>query len=215
MAYFRHLNLIHVFDFYLMAIFLLSTARRMSQYRAVASLVFSARGRWPRLLQQMKEHRAIFFTWSNLRPALLALSLLVVQSIASRVIWPHAKLTMQDILDIWWVFSLLLLTLVPMLVVDAYFLLRVGRIDQAETEKYLDQAEFWLTGKKATLLRIVTFGFVDPRRMVSEEVRKALVEINELLRSNLYWMAAQAGCRIIFGLSLWLTWAFLVLHQPT
>jgi hypothetical protein len=214
MTYFRHLNLIHVFDFYLMAIFLLSTVRRMSQYRAVAALVFSARERWPRLLKMMKEHRAIFFSWSTLRPALLALSLAVVHTIAARVIWPYAKLTMADILDNAWVISLLLLTLVPMLAVDGYFLVRVGRIDQLETEKYLDQAEYWLTGQRARLLRIVTFGFVDPRRMVSEEVKKALAEISDLLNRNLYWMAAQAGARIVFGLSLWLTWAFLVAGQP-
>jgi hypothetical protein len=38
----RNLNLIHVFDFYLMAIFLLSTARRLSQYWALGNLILSA-----------------------------------------------------------------------------------------------------------------------------------------------------------------------------
>jgi hypothetical protein len=162
------------------------------------------------LLKEMKDHRAIFFTWSTLRPAMLALALVIIQSIATRIIWPQAKLTVADLLANWWVISLLLLTLAPMLAVDGFFLFRVGRVNQAETEKYLDQAEYWLTGKKATLLRIVTFGYVDPRRMVSDEVRKALTEISDLLNRNLYWMSLQAGARILFGLSLWLTWAILV-----
>ncbi|HLW63734.1 MAG TPA: hypothetical protein VKS79_00345 [Gemmataceae bacterium] len=210
MTYLRHLNLIHVFDFYLMAMFLLSSARRLSQYGALAGIVFSAPGRWPRLLKVMKEHRAMFFTWSTLRPAFLALALSVIHSIATRVIWPHSKLTVEHFVHYWWILPIFLITLVPMLAVDAYFLIRVGQVDRAETEKYLDQAEYWLTGHKATMLRIFTFGYVDPRRMVSEEVQKTIVYINELMSRNFHWMSLQAGLRILFGLSLWLTWAFLI-----
>ena len=48
-------NLIRLFDFYLAAMFLLSTMRRLSQYRSIAAIVFSAPGRWPRLLREMKQ----------------------------------------------------------------------------------------------------------------------------------------------------------------
>jgi hypothetical protein len=210
MTYFRHLNLIHVFDFYLMAMLLLSTARRLSQYWELAGIVFSAPGRWPRLLKLMKEHRAMFFTWSMLRPAFLALALSVIHSLATRVIWPYSSLTVEHLLDYWWILPVFIIMLAPMLAVDGYFLFRVGQVDRAETEKYLDQAEYWLTGRKATMVRIFTFGYVDPRRMVSDEVQKAIVDINELMSRNFHWIALQAGLRILFGLSLWLTWAFLV-----
>jgi hypothetical protein len=202
MTYFRQLNLIHVFDFYLMAMLLLSTARRLSQYWALAGIVFSAPGRWPRLLKVMKEHRAMFFTWSTLRPAFLALALAVIHSMATRVIWPDSKLTVEHLLDYWWILPVFIVTLVP--------IVRVGQVDRSETEQYLDQAEYWLTGRKAAVLRIFTLGYVDPRRMVSEEVQKTIVYLNDLMSRNFHWMSLQAGLRILFGLSLWLTWAFLV-----
>ena len=192
--------------------FLIGTVRRFEQYRTIGVIVVAAPGRWPRLLKVMKEHRAIFLTWSTLRPATLALLLCIIHMVASRVVWPRAHLTATHLLDSWALIPLLVLAGVPMLAVDIYFLVRVGRIDQPETEKYLDMAEMWLTGWKATAVRVVTFGWVDPRRKVSEEVQKALVAISNLINRNLYWMSLQVGLRVVFGLTLWLSWA--VLAQP-
>jgi len=192
--------------------FLLGTVRRFEQYRAIGGIVVAAPGRWPRLLKEMREHRAIFLTWSTLRPAALALLLCIIHMIASRVVWPRAHLTAVHLLDSWALLPLLAVAGVPMLGVDVYFLVRVGRIDKAETEKYLDLAESWLTGWKSTAVRVVTFGWIDPRRTVSEEVKKALVAISNLINRNLYWMSLQVGLRVVFGLTLWLSWALLA--QP-
>ena len=41
-------NLIHLFDFYLAAMFVVGTARRIGQYRAFAGLALSMPGRWPK-----------------------------------------------------------------------------------------------------------------------------------------------------------------------
>jgi hypothetical protein len=206
-------NLIRLFDFYLAAMFLLSTMRRLSQYRSIAAIVFSAPGRWPRLLREMKQHGAIFFTWTTLRPAALALSLSVVHMIVSRVIWPSAYLTLIDLFQYWYVLPVVLLTLMPMLGVDTYFLVRVGRIDRDETVKYLDQAEHWLTSWKAPVVRFLTLGYIDPRRMVNEEVRNALTALSDLMNRNFYWMSLQIGLRVLFGLVLWGIWAIFVGHQ--
>jgi len=200
-------NLIRLFDFYLAAMLLLGSWRRFGQYRTVAAIMFSAPGRWPNLLRVMKQHRAVFFTWATIRPALMALSLAVIQTVCSRLIWPQADLTIVDILRHWIMLPLLILTVVPMLGVDIYFLIRVGRIDRAETVQYLDMAEKWLTSWKAPVVRWATLGYIDPRRMVSEEVRKALEMISDLVNSNLKWMSLQMGLRVLFGLTLWLTWA--------
>jgi hypothetical protein len=208
----QDVNLINLFGFYLMAMFLLGTVRRFEQYRAIGGIVVAAPGRWPRLLKEMREHRAIFLTWSTLRPAALALLLCVIHMIASRVVWPRAHLTAVHLLDSWALLPLLVVAGVPMLAVDIYFLVRVGRIDQAETEKYLDMAESWLTGWKSTAVRVVTFGRIDPRRKVSEEVQKTLVAISNLINRNLYWMSLQVALRVVFGLTLWLSWALLA--QP-
>lgn len=208
MHYVTQLNLIHVFNFYLGAMFFLGTYRRVAQYRSVAALLVAAPKRWPRLLQMMKQHRTIFLTWSTVRPAALALLLLIVNLIASRMLWPQAELSGEDLLRRWYLPLLLLATFLPMLAVDLFFLVRVGRIDQKDTESQLDQAESWLTGWKAPVVRALTFGYIDPRRMVSTEVQKALSAISDLVNRNLYWMSAQIGARVAFGLILWLTWAF-------
>src|SRR5262245_3544633 len=200
-------NLIRLFDFYLAAMFLVGSWRRFGQYRTIAAIMFSAPGRWPNLLRVMKEHRAVFFTWATLRPALLALSLAVIQTICSRLIWPQADLTLKDLMHHWFMLPVLILTASPMLGVDCYFLVRVTRIDRRETEQYLDMAEKWLTSWKAPVVRIATLGYIDPRRIVSEEVRKALEMISTLLNSNLKWMSLQMFLRVAFGLALWLTWA--------
>src|SRR5262245_32142600 len=203
-------NLIRLFDFYLLAMFLLSTLRRLEQYRSVAALVVSAPGRWPRLLVEMRKHRAVFLTWTTLRPAALALSLSVVHMIAARVIWPRAHLTITDLWHHWYVLPAIIMTLFPMLGVDAYFLIRVGRIDRSETAEYLDQAEHWLTSWKAPVVRFLTLGYVDPRNMVSQEVRNAMTALSDLMNRNFYWMSLQVGMRVIFGLVLWSVWAIFV-----
>jgi len=201
------LNLIHLFTFYLAAAFLLSTVRRLRQYHDVAQLAFAAPNRWPRVLEQIKGHWIMFLTWTTLRPAAIALGLLLVQMICSRMIWPTANLTLRDLLDEWWMTSLVLLALAAMLAVDLYFIIRVGAIDRGETARYLDEAEHWLTSWKAPLIKTVTLGYINPRQMVYIEVQKAVEEGRGLLHRTLWWMSAQAGLRTLYGLLLWLTWA--------
>lgn len=200
-------NLIRLFDFYLAAMFLLGSVRRFGQYQTMGAIVVSAPARWPNLLRVMKQHRAVFFTWATIRPALIALSLAVIQTMCSRLIFPQADLTLRDLGRDWYMLPVLMATMLPMLGVDAYFLIRVNRINRVETEAYLDKAEKWLTSWKAPVVRWVTLGYIDPRGMVSAEVRKALEEISALINSSLNWMSLQMGLRVLFGLSLWLTWA--------
>ena len=61
--------------------------------------------------------------------------------------------------------------------------------------------------KAAHVVRVVTFGYVNPHKMVAEEVRKALLAVSDMLNYTLWWMNLQVGLRFGFGLSLWLTWA--------
>lgn len=201
------LNLIHLFTFYLAAAFTLSTMRRLRQYHDVVQLVLAAPGRWPRLTAQIRGHWIMFLTWATLRPVAVALGLLLVQTICSRVIWPSATLTTRNLLEEWWMTIVVIPTLAAMVAVDAYFILSVGVIDRVETERYLDEAEHWLTSWKAPLIQAVTFGYIDPHRMVSVEVRKAVEEGRGLFHSTLWWISAQAGLRTAFGLLLWLAWA--------
>jgi len=200
------INLIRVYDFYLALMFLISLVRRWEVYWDAVRLLVAVRGRWPRLLQRLGDHQSLLLNWAFFRPAVLALGLTVIQMICSRVIWPRAGLTGAELLaDGWWV-PAVVAPLLPMLAVDVFFLVRVGRFDHAETMKYLDQAETWL-GWKGPLVRVVTLGYIDPHKMVDAEVRKNLAEIGTTVRSSLWWVSVQIALRVLFGLVLWTVWA--------
>jgi hypothetical protein len=201
------LNLIRFFDFYLMFTFLASTARRVGQYLSIGRLVVAVPGRWPRLLDLAKQHRMIFLTWATVLPGLLALLLSVVQLIASRQVWPQANLTVGELLDHWPALAALVPLGAAMLAMDVYGIVVIGEIDRAEMEKYFDQAEYWLRSRTAHVVRIFTLGFVNPRRMVNDEVKKALIAVSQMINSTLWWVSIQIGLRVGFGLALWLTWA--------
>jgi hypothetical protein len=175
--------------------------------------VVTGPGRWPRLLQLVKEHWGVFLTLSTVLPALLALLLSLVQLTASRALWPEAGapphgLTLARLLEHWPALLIVLPLGVAMLGVDVYVLVTVGQIDRGELEKYFDQAEYWLRSKTAHVVRVFTLGHVNPRRMVAEEVQKALLDASRLLNSSLWWTTIMLSLRVAFAMALWLTWAW-------
>lgn len=211
------LNLIHLFTFYLAAAFALSTLRRLRQYHDIVHLALSAPGRWPRVMKQIQGHWWMFLTWATLRPAAIAMLMLGAQTVCSRLLWPSANLTIDDLLHERWMLALVILAAIAMLSLDIYFILAVGGLDRKVAEKYLDEAEHWLTSWKSPLIATLTFGYISPRRIVAVEVKKAVEEGRGMLQSTLWWWAAQAGLRIVFGLTLWISWVVMPvpeLHRP-
>jgi hypothetical protein len=207
-----NLNLIRLFDFYLTTTFLLSTAARIRQYAAVLGVMRSLPARWPRLMALVKQHRGVLLTWETASPAVLALVLMIVQMLASRLLWPQASqppegLTLGRLFDHWLAVPFVALFGLGMLAVDVYFILVVSEVDRREIEKYLDQAEFWLKSWAAPVVKTVTFGYVNPRQMVDAEVRSSLLSARKMLSVNLWWVVLQTALRIGYGLSLWLTYA--------
>jgi hypothetical protein len=208
MAQFFDLNLIRVFDFYLASLFLISIFMRLRQYEAVVRLVRAVPERWPNLMQLVRRHHNLFLTWTTILPGLLALLLTIINSLACRLIWPHADLSLNDLSHMLLAELLVGVTGVGMLVVDFYATFTVGKLDRPLMEGYFDQAEYWLRSWAAPVVRVFTLGYVNPRRMVHEEVRKSLLMASKLLNSTLWWVTVQVGVRIVFGLTIWLTWAF-------
>jgi hypothetical protein len=200
-------NLIRLFDFYLALMFVISLVRRWAVYVNALRILVAVRGRWPKLIQRLHEHKSVLLNWSFVRPAAIALFLMIVQLIASRLLWPQAVLTGDELLKDPWLIAIILVPLVPMLLVDLYFIFRVGKFDHGETVKYFDQAERWL-GWKGPLVRALTLGIVNPRKMVDEEVKKSLTEMQSTLTASLWWVVLQTMLRLAFGLTLWTVWAF-------
>jgi len=207
MAWFRDLNLIHLFDFYLALAFLVSTALRVGQYREIVRLVRTVPGRWPHLLRLVKEHISVFLTWTTVLPCVLALVLSVAHMLACRLVWPQATLTLGQLAGMWQVMPGMVLLATGMLVVDFYATFTVGEFDRKLMENYFDQAEYWLRSWTAPMVRAFTLGYINPRKMVAVEVRNALIHASRLINSTMWWVSAQVSLRVAFGLALWLTYA--------
>lgn len=201
------LNLLHVFGFYLALMFLFSVYRRRAQYRAIGSLALTGPGRWPRLLELVWKHGGIFLTWSMFLPAFLAFALTLFHWLASKLVWPDANITLAGLAEHPLGWPLAALLCLAMLAVDFYCTVVVGEVDQVLLKKYFDEAEYWLRSWTAPMVRILSFGTINPRQIVAVEVRKALHEASQMLNANLWWLAAQIGLRFAFGLSLWLAYA--------
>jgi len=199
------LNLIRMFDFYLALMFLISLVRRREVYWNAIRLLVAVRGRWPRLVQRLREHRSLLLNWAFFRPVVLAALLTVVQMICSRLIWPDAVLLGADLRDEWWKFAVLAVPLVAMLGIDLFFIIRVGRFDHGETVKEFDRAESWL-GRKGSIVRWLTLGYVDPHRQVDEELKRNLAELGSTVKSSMWWVSVQIAARVLFGLALWTIW---------
>src|SRR6266550_3776368 len=153
MNWFASVNLIHLFDFYLAAMFVVGTYRRIAQYRAFAGLALDMPGRWPHLFHLVKQFRTIFMTWNTVLPSVLALLIWAVHTLASRLIWHQASLTGADLLSHWHAWPVVVPVGVAMLAVDVYFLVVVGEIDRTGIETNFDQAEHWLRSWHAPAVR--------------------------------------------------------------
>jgi hypothetical protein len=202
---FRDLNLIRCFDWYLMLIFVAGTALRVRQYRALLALIWLFPGRWPRLLELVKRHHEIFLTWQTVVPGIVALMLCLTNTLACRQLWPQAEVTPAFLFQRWVALVVVLLG-AAMVGFDCYTAGRVGKWDRTQVEKQLDQAEYWLKSWTAPVVRVITFGFINPRKMVGVEIRKALLAASRQLNLSLWWLSLQVSLRIGFGAALWLTY---------
>lgn len=201
------LNLIHLFDFYLMLLFLISCYVRSRQYTTVVGIVRAVPGRWPKLFELVRQYQTVFLTWTTVLPAVLALALSLIHMLLCRLVWPHAQLTLAQLLEFWVAIPFVVVCGLAMLAMDLVATFWVGQIDRLLLENYFDQAEYWLRSWAAPVVRIFTLGRINPRKMVAVEVQKALLEASKLLNWTLWWIIAQVGLRVAFGLSIWTTYA--------
>src|SRR4051812_43496848 len=101
LTWFDTLNLIDVFNYYLILAFLVSTGIRIRSYRAILGLVFASPGRWPKLLALVTKYRTIVLGWPMLLATGLALALMLSNSLAIRFVWASAQVTIEELWGRW------------------------------------------------------------------------------------------------------------------
>jgi hypothetical protein len=210
MTWLKSLNLIALFDYYLILTFILSTVMRYRQYRAITGLLLSAPARWPKLLQLLSAHRQVFLSWPTLLPVALTFGLMVIHMLAYYLVWPAARVTPVDLWQHWLISILLALLAIGMLILDYDACFNIWEVNRAEIEPYLDQAEYWLGSWVAPALTYLTLGYVNPRQLVHDEVRKALTTASVDMKKMMWRWSLQIAVRLAFGLLLWSMWHFAV-----
>src|SRR5579862_4958956 len=101
LAWLDTLNLLEVFNYYLIIAFIASTAVNVGRYRAILGVLYSFPSRWPKLLILVNKHRTIFFGWPTLLAIGLAFLLMVCNSLAIRLIWTQAGVTFEQLWRHW------------------------------------------------------------------------------------------------------------------
>ena len=204
-----HVRLFSLFEMYLAVMFLLGLWLRYRQYRDVVALGAALPTRWPRVMKLITQHAHILWTWQTVLPMLLSLGLLIVQLCVRWYVFAGANLTIEETLNVWLVLPVVIVTALLMVGYDGWISTQVGEFDRTGIEKQLDEAEGWLRSWKAPVVRLLSFGFINPRGIVQKEVAGALVETSELLNRSMYSVALQAGLRLAFGAALWVTYLLL------
>src|SRR5437763_17146241 len=91
------INLIDGLNYYFALTFLVGTALRVRNYRAIPGLVYRSADRWPKLSAIARSHRAIFVRWPTIVPVLMTLLLALGNLLASHYIWSAARVTPADL----------------------------------------------------------------------------------------------------------------------
>lgn len=201
------INLLDGLNYYFALTFLVGTVLRVRNYRAIPGLVYRSAGRWPKLMAVARTHRAIFVRWPTVLPVLLALLLTLGNALASHYIWSEARVTPADLSRHWAALAVVVGAGGVMGFLDFRSVFLFGRFDRARVEADLDRAEHWLGSWQGPAVRVLTGGLVNPRRIVGEQVREALVAASLDANGQLWSLSLQIAIRLAFGLALWVTWA--------
>ena len=210
----RTVNLIDVLNYYLILAFVVGTTMRIRNYRAILGVLVTFPNRWPKLLRLVKHYRTIFLRWPTLLPIGLTLALMLGNTLASHLVWSQAKVTGNDLWWHWLASPAVLISGGVMVFLDCRAVFSFGRFDRVALEGDLDKAEHWLQSWKAPALRWVTLGLINPRKIVNEQIREALVKASLIVNGQMWRWSLQIGMRLTFGLALWFSWA-LALRGPT
>ncbi len=198
-------NLIRLFDLYLMLMMLISMWRRRRVYTDAVRLGWSTFHKRRKLLDRVRGQVEHLLTRSVVVPLGVVVGMTIVQWVCSRLIWPQAVVPLGEVAGTWWKLLLVGVTALPMFSVDVYFLMRVGKIDRGSTAEYLDYAERWL-GWRGRAVRVATAGVVSPTRIVDAEVKKGLEYLGQTAGWAMWWTSTQSVLRVTFGLLVWVLW---------
>jgi hypothetical protein len=205
-----HVNLLPLYNLYLIIIFALGTAVRYRLYIQVISLVLAFPSRWPKLGQLLLQHRWMLIGWRTLLPTVLTLLFTAIHSFVLYWLLPSAVLTPLELRHhLGWAVLLAGLALAVILLDGFSLYVQNQNWVTPELQKQFDQAEFWLSSRWSTVIEWLSFKKVRPRQLVQEQLRAAMEAVAQTVNWALWYWAAQLLARALLALALWTAWFFL------
>jgi len=199
----NQINLFRAMNAYLVVMFIVGLAQSMQFYLGFISLVKKAPNRWPRLVRLAGRHIFCLVTPGLIWPLSASLFLMVVQCVASIYIWPSADEFVLGQTNIVFV-SLLLPVGIAMVGLDLFRILQGTTLDSKAVEPFLNLAEGALHPGTVVVGKAVSLGRFNPVAIVSIEVKKHLLIIDEALKYSLWLITSSLVLRGIFASILWL-----------
>ena len=203
------LNVMGIYERYLILTFLLSLLMRFQQYRTNLGFAWQFPQRWPSVLEVVKARKGIFLTWTTLLPVGVTLAVLLGHSLFYRLIWQAADVTPTTLSNEWYLLPFLILVCLTMLALDLQALFSTTQTDFDEIETALGRGEYVLSSRAMVALRVGSFGLFSPRRYIENRIEESLHSVRLVLLTQLRRWSFHTAVRIAFGFLLWFAYALI------
>lgn len=204
------MNVMGVYERYLILTFVLSLLMRFKQYRTNISFAWQFPQRWPSVLEVVKAHKGIFLTWTTLLPVGVTLAVLLAHSLCYRLIWQAADVTPTTLGNEWYLLPFLVLVCLTMLALDLQALFSTTQTDFDEIETALSRGEYVLSSRAMVALRVGSFGLFSPKKYIENRIEESLQAVRLVLLTQLRRWSFHTAVRIAFGFLLW--WAYALVN---
>jgi len=211
---FGHINLITLFEWYLLMTFLFSLAIRYQLYRSYVALFWSMPERWPAMYDMIKKHSRSFLNWTMTIPVGIMLAIYLIHTLSYRLIWDDAEIVPPDLLGSWEVFLPVMSLMMAMFYFDFRGLFQMAPVNFTDLETNLRHGEYALNSNVSKWVRRLTFNRVNPHQIVESRVADTMQWIRTAFLEQLRYQSFHTMVRITFGFLLWVSWARLKLELP-
>ena len=205
------LNLITLFEWYLLLTFLFSLAIRYQLYRSYVALFWSMPEKWPAMYDIIKKHSRALLNWTMTIPVGIMLAIYLIHTISYRLIWTDADISPVDLFHSWIVGVPVLLLMAAMFYNDFRGLFQMTPVNFTDLQTNLSHGEFALKSNVSKWVRRLTFNRIDPQQIVETKVKDTLQWIRGAFLYQLRYQSFHTVVRIAFGFLLWTSWARLKL----
>ena len=206
-----HLNLITLFEWYLLLTFLFSLAIRYQLYRSYVALFWSMPERWPAMYDVVKKHSRSLLNWTMTIPVGIMLAIYLIHMLSYRLIWDEAQISPPDL----WASSEVFLPVIALMAAMFYFdfkgLFQVTPVNFTDLETNLRHGEIALNSNVSKWVRRLTLNRVDPQQIVETRVADTIQWIRSAFLEQLRYQSFHTMVRIAFGFLLWTAWVRLKL----